>query len=331
MAKTRRVRLDSNLRALICLKYDQGDLKKEIADDLRLKYTTVSSVIDVYTETGRIEKNTKNAGRKSKLTTKDKEKILEYIKEDCSIGLEEIRRRLEVERAVYVSTTTIGRVLDDFHYSFKRVQYVPVRRNARDNVIIRYNYAREFTKFGKRPVIFLDEMGVQLTMRRRYGRAPVGVTPRKTVVSIRSKNVSVSAAMTRNKLYYFDTSLKPYRAETYVPFLERLLAKLAADHIRKAVLIVDNCKFHAKPEVRTKIEEGGHTLWFVPPYTPHLNPIEEIFSKWKALMRAKNCKNQEDLFASLQSCSLLITSANCRSYYKHMEQFLEKALRKEDF
>ena len=51
------------------------------------------------------------------------------------------------------------------------------------------------------------------------------------------------------------------------------------------IVILDNLSSHKSPAVRTAIERVGATLRFLPPYSPDLNPIEQVFAKLKALLR----------------------------------------------
>jgi len=52
-----------------------------------------------------------------------------------------------------------------------------------------------------------------------------------------------------------------------------------------SVIIMDNASIHHIAEVRKTIEDAGRKLVFLPPYSPHLNPIESAFSKMKKFLR----------------------------------------------
>ncbi|ESO06154.1 hypothetical protein HELRODRAFT_160303 [Helobdella robusta] len=56
-------------------------------------------------------------------------------------------------------------------------------------------------------------MGIQVTTRRKFGRAPVGARPRKIVPCARSKNIFISAAMSRDGLYYFSEFRSDFNTE----------------------------------------------------------------------------------------------------------------------
>ena len=64
----------------------------------------------------------------------------------------------------------------------------------------------------------------------------------------------------------------------------------------KSVVVMDNASFHKGEKMRKAIEESGHTLLYLPPYSPDLNPIEKKWAQAKKLRRTLNC-SIHDLFA----------------------------------
>ena len=53
------------------------------------------------------------------------------------------------------------------------------------------------------------------------------------------------------------------------------------------IVIADNLPSHKVAGVREAIEARSASLWFLPPYSPDLNPIEQVFAKLKQLLRAE--------------------------------------------
>lgn len=56
----------------------------------------------------------------------------------------------------------------------------------------------------------------------------------------------------------------------------------------QAVVIMDNAAFHKGKEMKNEFEKAGHTLLFLPPYSPDLNPIEHKWAQLKAQRRKKS-------------------------------------------
>ena len=56
----------------------------------------------------------------------------------------------------------------------------------------------------------------------------------------------------------------------------------------------DNCSIHKGNALQMSISNTEHELIFLPPYSPQLNPIEEMFSKWKCLIKKCNSNTLKD-------------------------------------
>ncbi|KRH94066.1 transposase, partial [Pseudoloma neurophilia] len=66
-------------------------------------------------------------------------------------------------------------------------------------------------------------------------------------------------------------------------------------------------------------------LLLLPPYSPFLNTIENLFSQWKENIRQGTPQTTEQLFSLIHMAVSLITRQNCRNYYTRMIGFLLQA------
>ena len=64
---------------------------------------------------------------------------------------------------------------------------------------------------------------------------------------------------------------------------------------KNAVIVLDNATFHKRNDVLMAVQEQGHTLEFLPPYSPDLNPIEKKWAQAKSIRR-KFDYTPEELF-----------------------------------
>src|SRR4051794_35004974 len=80
---------------------------------------------------------------------------------------------------------------------------------------------------------------------------------------------------------------------------------------------MDNLRQHHSEPVREAIAARGARLWFLPSYSPDLNPIEEAFSKIKTLLRSAGARVHEALIAAIAAAGAAITPANARGYFNH--------------
>ena len=64
----------------------------------------------------------------------------------------------------------------------------------------------------------------------------------------------------------------------------------------KAIIVMDNATFHKRKDTQLAIIQAGHTLEYLPPYSPDLNPIECKWAQAKSIRRKTNC-SIDDLFS----------------------------------
>lgn len=56
-----------------------------------------------------------------------------------------------------------------------------------------------------------------------------------------------------------------------------------------SVIVMDNATFHKGQEMQKLLQDSGHTLLYLPPYSPDLNPIEKKWSQAKRIRRKTGC------------------------------------------
>jgi len=83
------------------------------------------------------------------------------------------------------------------------------------------------------------------------------------------------------------------------------------------VVVMDNPSAHKGQKVRELIEERGCELLYLPPYSPDYNPIEQAFSKMKALMRKSGARTREALIGAMGDALSAITARDASGYFGH--------------
>ena len=99
---------------------------------------------------------------------------------------------------------------------------------------------------------------------------------------------------------------------------EAYVARMLAPTLEpRQIVVMDNLQQHLGARTRELIEARGAELWFLPAYSPDLNPIEEAFSKLKALLREAAARTHETLAAAIWSALKAITPSDARGYFTH--------------
>jgi transposase len=83
------------------------------------------------------------------------------------------------------------------------------------------------------------------------------------------------------------------------------------------ILILDNLPAHKVTGIREAVEAVGAQLQYLPPYSPDLNPIEQVFSKLKSLLRKAAARTVSDLEAAIASLLNRFTPQECCHYLRH--------------
>jgi transposase len=118
---------------------------------------------------------------------------------------------------------------------------------------------------------------------------------------------------------------KPYNKIEFTLFLDALFEEINLKALGCCVFIMDNVAFHKVSGVREKFPMNGHSVEYLPPYSPSLNPIENAFAKWKNIVRRANCQTQDELFEKIGSGWNEVTSINCDGYYRNMKRDIRKS------
>ena len=83
------------------------------------------------------------------------------------------------------------------------------------------------------------------------------------------------------------------------------------------IVVMDNLSAHKVVGVRAAIEEVGARVVYLPPYSPDLNPIELVFSKFKYLVRSAAERTVDGLWHLCGQLLDQFTSAECENYFRH--------------
>jgi putative transposase len=143
--------------------------------------------------------------------------------------------------------------------------------------------------------------GWALKGRRLQGRVPHGHWKTLTFVgALRCDQVTAPCI--------FDG---PINGECFLAYVEQnLLACLKPGDI----VIMDNLGSHKAQAIRTAIRSVGARLLFLPPYSPDLNPIEQVFSKVKHTLRKAMGRSIEAVEQAIANVLPQITKQECQNY-----------------
>lgn len=103
-------------------------------------------------------------------------------------------------------------------------------------------------------------------------------------------------------------------ADVFEAFVEQVLVPQLCPG---DVVVMDNLSSHKRRRTRELIESAGAAAWYLPPYSPDLNPIENVFSKVKQRLRSLACRTRDALWRVMQSVLDQITPGDASNCFDH--------------
>jgi transposase len=103
----------------------------------------------------------------------------------------------------------------------------------------------------------------------------------------------------------------PINGRSFLAYVEQLLVPTLAPG---DIVIMDNLGSHKGQAVRKAIRAVGAKLFFLPPYSPDLNPIEQVFAKLKTLLRKAEERTVEATWQRIGSLLSAFTPRECSNY-----------------
>ena len=166
----------------------------------------------------------------------------------------------------------------------------------------------------QRRLVFVDEMGTNTSLAPLYAWAPKGERARCEVPRNRGKNTTLLASMTAEGMGSCLAVVGSTTKAVFETYLERVLVPTLRPG---QVVLMDNLALHKGQKVRELIEGRGCELLYLPPYSPDFNPIEEAFSKVKALVRKARTRTREALVEALGAALDAVTARDARGFLEH--------------
>jgi len=283
-----------DLRQRIVETASRGDeTLNQIAERFLVSVSFVTRLLQLYRTTGSVEPRPHGGGHPAVLTPEDLERLRELIEGRPDATLEECRKSL----GSACSLATISRALS--RLGLPRKKKVP-RACEQDSPEVkeqRREFCDELAGIDPRRLVFVDECGANTAMTRNYGRAPAGKRVYADTPG-RWESITLTCGM---RLCGAMAALA-FPGATNTAMFEDYVAEVLVPELRPGdVVIWDNVKPHKSEEAIEAVEGAGARVVSLPPYSPDLTPIEEMFSKVKNVVRSVAARSTDAVYAAFAS------------------------------
>lgn len=163
--------------------------------------------------------------------------------------------------------------------------------------------------------IFLDEAGACLNLTLDYGRSPRGQRVSGEKPTAKGQRISTVAALSGQGLETACCYSGTLNAEVFLYFLTYFLVPCLRPG---QVVILDNASAHRDARVVPLIQTTGARVVYLPPYSPHLNPIELAWSKIKHALRKAAARTVETLYQAWADALQTLTPSDAKGFFKQV-------------
>ena len=162
--------------------------------------------------------------------------------------------------------------------------------------------------------VFVDESGTHTSLTRLYGWGPHDQRATGSVPRNHGKNTTLVAALMPDGLPVPWLIEGAMNTETFVwDITEPLGPTLRPGQ----VVVVDNLSAHKAERIRQGLAAHGCELLYLPPYSPDWTPIEQAFSKIKAILRGLGARTHEALQEAVRLAIAAITRDDAIAWFAH--------------
>lgn len=163
-----------------------------------------------------------------------------------------------------------------------------------------------------RHLVFIDETWAKTNMAPLRGWAPKGKRLHAKVPYGHWRTMTFIAALRCDRIDAPCVLDQPINGASFAEWVEQFLVPTLAPG---DIVIMDNLSSHKRPAIRKAIRAAKAKLLYLPPYSPDLNPIEQMFSKLKHLLRKAAERTAENTWRRIGSLLDAFSPQECANYF----------------
>jgi transposase len=160
--------------------------------------------------------------------------------------------------------------------------------------------------------VFIDETWTKTNMAPLRGWAPRGQRLTAKVPHGHWKTMTFLAALRHDRVEAPWLVDGPINGERFLLYVEKVLVPTLQPG---DIVVMDNLGSHKGKAVRRAIRQAGAKLFFLPKYSPDLNPIEQLFAQLKHWLRRAAERTVETVCKAIGQTLERVTPDHCSNYF----------------
>ena len=240
----------------------------------------------------------------------ERDRILGRIAQQPDLPLRALLAELH-DRGIKGSYFALWNIVDRAGLSYKKKSLHASEQDRPKVARRRLQWQQRQDKIDARRLVFIDETWAKTNMTPTHGRCPIGQRLVAKVPHGHRKTLTFVAALRCDGITAPCLLNQPINAVSFRTYVEQFLVPT----LRPGdIVVMDNLSSHKGKAIRKAIQAAGAKLIFLPPYSPDLNPIEQVFAKLKTLLRNANARTSPAITEAIAKLLDEYTVKECANY-----------------
>jgi transposase len=284
--------------------------KKDVINKLRktnISMKEISKIFNccvktIYNWINKKEQNNK-IGRPNKISENMGKEIVKYINSKTVVTQKQIKKFIFEKFKIKVHQSTISRFLKKMKISYKKITKIYSEKKIKDE-----DWLKEFKETIKNNnILAMDECSFHLNSHLNYGYSKIGKRAYYSQPGTKGKRFSLILCISKSgKIINWRLSSENTNSEIVKNFLQKIN--------NKNTVLLDNASYHKSKIVK---EFSKCKLYYLPPYSPMLNPTELCFSFIKHYVKKHEVKDFNKLYTIIKKCFKLLKGEKISNFFKH--------------
>ncbi|HEX7692863.1 MAG TPA: IS630 family transposase [Sphingomonas sp.] len=300
-----------DLRERALARSDGGEADRSIAEALQIAPSCLSKWRKLRRDTGGLKPGKMNGHKKRTLSGETAQWLRERT-QAAPFTTRQLTAEL-VARGIKTDRRAVWTFLHSEGLSFKKT-VLPAEQDRPDVARLRQRWKARQDRIDPRRLVFIDETWIKTNMAPLRGWGPRGQRLAAKVPHGHWQTLTFIAALRHDRVDAPCVIDGPINGTLFTAYVEQFLAPTLAPG---DIVVLDNLGSHKGKPARAAIRARGAHMIFLPPYSPDLNPIEQLFAKVKHWMRNAQERSHHATWRRVGQLLDIVSPSECANYLRN--------------
>jgi transposase len=300
-----------DLRKRIVGAVQAGRSRHEVARIFEVSASCVIKLMQRFLATGHCRPE-KFGGYKRPILAEHEEKVRALLRARPDLTISELWHEL-TGAGIKVGRSSVGRFVERLELTYKKTLHAAEQQRP-DVAAARQAWRDAQKSLDPRRLVFIDETWASTNMTPLYGRCEKGKRLIAHAPFGHWKTTTLIAALRHDGLTAPCVFDGPINGEKFRAYVEQILVPTLQPG---DIVVMDNLASHKVAGVRQAIEAAGAERRFLPPYSPDMDPIEQVFAKVKNTLRKMARRTVDALWNAIGVAIDDFSPSECFNYFQN--------------